>query len=81
MEKDIKNVETVNVPNSSMIMEVGYDNESKVLFVRFKGNAVYAYSNVPPEMFGKIMEVLHNQESVGKFFTKNIRGKFPTVKL
>ena len=79
MPKDTKNVETISVANSSVIEEVGYDSVLQDLFVRFKGGKVYMYLDVPPEIYGKFKELVQNQESVGKFFSKNVRGKFSSM--
>lgn len=79
MAKDSKNVETLSVTNSSVIDEVGYDSVSQDLFVRFKGGKVYMYLDVPPDIFGKFKTLVQNQESVGKFFSKNVRGKFSSM--
>lgn len=62
---------------SSMISSVGYDAESKILEVEFKGGAVYRYDGVSPETYRALMDA----ESIGKQFTATIKGQYPSVKL
>lgn len=65
--------------NSSNIKEVGHDEKTKELRIKFHGDSVYAYDNVPKELFEKFM----NAESKGSFFHKEIRKggfKFRRIK-
>lgn len=63
---------------SSQIAEVGYDRASSTLEVMFKrSNAVYQYSNVPPEVY---FDLVH-ADSIGKFFNAQVKGKFEFKKL
>lgn len=55
---------------SSNIKAIGYDNND--LFVEFKNNTLYKYSNVPQ----KIFENFRSAESKGKFLNKEIKGKY-----
>jgi hypothetical protein len=57
---------------SSMIAEIGHDNETRTLRVKFKKGEIWEYSDVPPEEF----EQLKKAESVGSHFHKNIRNKY-----
>ena len=46
---------------SSHVDAVGYDPESRRLFVRWQTGIISAYDDVPPEIGGD----LHNQPSIG----------------
>ena len=61
----------LNIPQSSNILEMSYDAESKLLEVTFKGGTVYDYYDVPSE----IAEKFEHCESAGKTFTENIKRK------
>lgn len=62
---------------SSTIAHVGYDDETKVLTVRFRSGGVYVYADVSTEAHQALMSA----ESVGKHFQANIRDKYVTRKL
>lgn len=62
---------------SNNIDEVAYDQENKVLFVRFKNGGHYSYENVSKELYEELMKA----ESKGKFFHANIRAKHKATKL
>lgn len=74
---------------SSQIREFGYDAANKTLAIRFSGKSgektVYTYGNVPPELHdGMRAADADSEQSVGKFFGANIKGKpdqFPFTKL
>ena len=58
---------------SSNISELGYDDNTKELHVKFKhGNGVYVYKDVPKETFDKMTE----SESLGKFLNTEIKNVF-----
>lgn len=60
---------------SSNIKEVGYSEESKVLFVRFKSGGLYTYNNFEKQTFDEFL----NAKSIGAYFSKNIRNHYPTL--
>lgn len=64
---------------SSMIAEVGYDEENLTLRVKFNkgGNVVYDYAGVTPEKHAELM----NAKSIGRHFHKNIKGKYDVNKV
>src|SRR3990167_7543576 len=63
---------------SSNIRGVGYDPKTNVLEIEFhrkgkkKGSSLYKYSNFSESMYNKLIKA----NSKGKFFARNIRGKF-----
>lgn len=69
-------MERVSV-NSSQISEIGYDKATNVLEIEFKADgSVYQYQNVDEKLYTELMEA----ESVGSFFSKNIKknpAKYP----
>jgi len=66
-----KNVE------SSHILSIGYDENSKILEVEFKGKKVYQYKQVPKGVYENLM----NSDSHGTFLSAYIRDKYPTIKI
>jgi hypothetical protein len=64
-------METVEV-TSSTIREVKYDLAKEELIITFKNNAQYLYEGVPPEVFKGLISA----DSVGKYFDKEIKGKY-----
>ena len=61
---------------SSNIDSIGYDADSKELYVKFLTGVRYKYSNVPERKFINFITA----ESYGKYFAEYIRGKFDTEK-
>ena len=66
---------------SSQLVSVGYDAEKQIMEVEFK-NAVYRYTDVPPETHAALMSAESLSVLVlGKYFAKEVRGKFKYEKL
>ncbi|MDO7977728.1 KTSC domain-containing protein [Oceanotoga teriensis] len=72
----MKNIEMVFV-ESSNLLEVGYDENNELLYVRFKNNSLYFYKGVPKFQY----ETLLNSQSVGRYFANNIRNFYPYEKI
>jgi len=68
---DVKGIPRISV-ESSNIKEIGYDQASKILMVKFHNGGLYAYDAVPAEMFDE----LKSAPSKGKFFIANVKGKY-----
>jgi hypothetical protein len=69
---------TMHPVSSSMIAEMGYNPEAQVLYIRFKaGNSLYRYDELDPVVYAALTAA----ESAGKFFLKNIKGKYACVKV
>jgi hypothetical protein len=62
---------------SSNIRSVGYDPSSKVLEVEFSNGGVYQYADVP----GQVYADLEAAESVGRYFSANIRNAFKATRI
>ena len=62
---------------SSNIAAVGYSEDKKELRVEFANTGVYQYRDIPKEVFDQMLVA----QSVGSFFSKNIRNQFKCVKL
>lgn len=60
---------------SSNIDALGY--ELGKLYIRFKSGITYAYDSVPYSVF----DALEKAESVGKFFHRFVRDKYPHHRL
>lgn len=65
------------ITDSSMIQEIEYDDDSKILTVTFSKSSKYEYYNVSKEIY----EGLINAESIGKYFAANIKGKYERLKI
>ena len=57
---------------SSNLLEVGYNEENKKLFVKFNSGWVYGYHEVEPGVFDQLLSA----DSKGKFFNANIKNSF-----
>lgn len=57
---------------SSNIQSIGYDVDSGVLEIEFKGGTVYQYFEVPPQVHGEMLQA----GSLGQYFMANIRNKY-----
>jgi hypothetical protein len=55
--------------DSSQIEEIGFDPETKIMNVMFKGGAVYEYYDFSDKFFEEFLKA----KSKGKFFFKNVR--------
>lgn len=60
---------------SSSIDAVSIDGDN--LLIRFKNKSVYSYKDVPLQVILDLMSA----ESKGKFFNKEVKGKYEYVKL
>ena len=59
---------------SSNVAAVGYDSSKQLLSIRFKtSDKVYEHYGVPAGVFNQIQTA----ESVGSFYARNIKGKYP----
>lgn len=59
--------------NSSNITELGYDEVSQIVYVRFTNGSLYIYKGVPKEEFNALM----NAPSIGSYLHKNYKNVFP----
>lgn len=57
---------------SSNIKAIGYDAETKSLEVEFHNGAVWLYSGISAEIHAELAKA----ESVGRWFSSRITGKF-----
>lgn len=59
---------------SSNVAAVGYDSSKELLSIRFKtSDKIYEHYGVPEDVFNQ----LQTAESVGSFYARNIKGKYP----
>ena len=65
-------MKTNQITNSSTIQEIGYDEETKTLYIIFKGSGKYLYYDVPKEVW----EAMVKAKSTGKFFYREIKGGY-----
>ncbi len=57
---------------SSSLKTIGYDVARSILAIEFQSGAIFHYYQVPLEL----AQQLNNAESTGRFYAKEIRGKF-----
>jgi hypothetical protein len=62
--------------SSSLMAAHGYDPTTKTLCVRFQSGDTYHYKGVPPEVYADMVKT----GSLGRFFLRNIKGKFEPTK-
>jgi len=62
---------------SSNIAEVGYSEETSTLYVTFKNGGMYAYFEVPKEIYNDFLQA----SSLGSYFFRNIKGAYACEKL
>jgi len=60
--------------SSSFITNVSWDPNSEILLLRFVSGSTWAYHDVPEDVY----EALVRSSSVGEYFNKNIRNKYPS---
>lgn len=58
--------------DSSAIKEIGYSPKSRVMSITFQSGGTYYYDEVPSWQFERLMRA----NSVGKYYHKNIKGKY-----
>ena len=68
---DYKSVE------SSNLTDIGYDEASKTLYVKFKGGGHYSYDNVSKETYNSLMKA----GSHGQHFHKHIKPHYKHKKI
>lgn len=67
----------LNPVSSSNIQAIGFDDEKKILAVQFHSGAIFHYAGVEPDLALDLV----NADSIGRFYTKNIKGKFTGAKM
>lgn len=68
---------SIDVPSSSHIVRIDYNEETGLLEMEFRGGAVYNYPDVPSH----IIDELEAAESKGKYAAANIYKQYPGHKL
>ncbi|HEY9826769.1 MAG TPA: KTSC domain-containing protein [Stenomitos sp.] len=63
--------------SSSNLKAVGYNPDSKVLYVDFHSGSRYTYADVPSDMHDEFLAA----PSIGGFFNHNIKGNFKSDRL
>ncbi len=63
--------------NSSDIAAIGYDPEHQTLAIEFHATGRYHYFSVPPEIYDQLRQT----PTHGKFFHRNIKGKYAWEKV
>ena len=63
--------------NSTTLSTVAYDAAAQLLQLVFRNGAAYCYFGVPSDVYQDLMSA----DSMGAYFTRNIRPRFPYQKL
>lgn len=58
---------------SSHIEQVQYDDQNRLLTIKFSNGSVYQYSDIP----GFIASGLQDASSMGSYLAEYIKGKYP----
>lgn len=58
--------------SSSLISRIAYDDEERVLKIRFRDGPLYCYFDVPPEAY----RALKDSPSPGRHYNAHIKGRF-----
>jgi len=61
---------------SSHIVSTGYNRTTRTLYIKFKDDAVYSYSNVPEAVFDAFVSA----ESHGRYAHRHIYSRYPFVR-
>jgi len=62
---------------SSHLDMVGYDALNSTMMIQFKTGDIYEYSGVDEQTYNDLL----TSQSIGQYFTKNIRNRFSYKKL
>ena len=62
-----KNIEMIKV-FSTNVLAIGYNEEYKILKVIFKGNNIYIYENVEPEIY----QALKSSDHIGSYLSEAV---------
>lgn len=62
---------------SSVLDSVGYDPGAKILELEFREGGVWTYFNFSKPTYKRFI----NAESLGHFFAKRIKGKYPELRV
>lgn len=58
--------------NSSAISRVAYDEDSRILSIRFRDSGLYLYFDVPADIY----EGLKSAPSAGRYYCDVIKGRY-----
>lgn len=62
---------------SSVILSIGYDDERRILKVRFRNGRVYYYLGVPESAYQSLI----TSSSIGKYFNEVIKPSYRVVRV
>jgi len=71
------NMERINVPDSSNITSIGYNQYNSILEVEFHNGFIYQYFDVPQNIFEELMHA----SSKGQFLNSIIKGQYRYARL
>lgn len=65
-----KDISRVSVSRSSNILEIGYDEDTRTLVIKFHHGGLYKYSPITPDFYLSFLR----STSKGEWFQKNIKN-------
>jgi len=63
--------------NSSNVDEIGYDEATQIVYVRFLNNSLYIYKNVPEVVYQGLLIA----PSIGSYLHRNFKNVYPYERL
>jgi hypothetical protein len=78
----VPKIQSLTVNSSSIIESVTYRPDKMTLSITFKSapKERYVYYSVPQSLVDSFRDALINERSAGRFFHRNIKGKFVFLK-
>lgn len=70
-------IKTLTKLNSSMIYAIGYDPKEKILEVVFTKGKIWAYQDVPEEVYKDLLE----SKSIGSYMRSSIIDCYPDYEI
>jgi len=67
-------IKTTFYRSSSFITNVSWDDDTETLLVQFVSGTTWLYHDVPQDVYNRLVR----SPSVGQFFNKNVRDKYPS---
>lgn len=74
---DILDGFNVNIANSTSIAFFGSNLNTGSMFIQFNNGNTYIYQDITPE----VRKGFWNASSVGSYYSKSIKNRFPSIKL
>lgn len=67
---------SMDIEQSSNVGKTGYDAPTRTMTVEYKNGNVYSYHGVPQEIYNAAKD----SESIGSYISRNVKGRYETVR-